>query len=143
MSFFVDPFGLLFFGAILYIVSANFKFSKQMICALSSAILTSFIFGGVALYMNWYRWIIPGLVDLKGSYIMLDQGLTGHHQSGISSVDSDDVCNPLPSLVRFRLRNREEIQPINQVYPNLHHRCPAVDSPINHTIPIPPSYLNQ
>lgn len=77
MSFFVDPFGLLFFGAILYIVSANFKFSKQMICALSSAILTSFIFGGVALYMDWYRWIIPGLVDLKGSFIMFDQGLTG------------------------------------------------------------------
>jgi hypothetical protein len=77
MSFFVDPFGLLFFGAILYIVSANFKFSKLMLHALASAILTSFIFGGVALYMDWYRWIIPGLVDLKGSYIMFDQGLTG------------------------------------------------------------------
>ena len=77
MSFFVDPFGLLFFGGILYIFSANFKFSKQMIIALSSAILTSFIFGGVALYMDWYRWIIPGLVDLKGSFIMFDQGLTG------------------------------------------------------------------
>ena len=47
MSFFVDPFGLLFFGAILYIVSANFKFSKLMLYALASAILTSFIFGGV------------------------------------------------------------------------------------------------
>ena len=77
MSFFVDPFGLLFFGAILYIVSTNFKFSKLMLYALASAILTSFIFGGVALYMDWYRWIIPGLVDLKGSYIMFDQGLTG------------------------------------------------------------------
>jgi hypothetical protein len=77
MSFFVDPFGLLFFGAVLYIVSANFKFSKLMLYALSSAILTSFIFGGVALYMDWYRWIIPGLVDLKGSFIMFDQGLTG------------------------------------------------------------------
>jgi hypothetical protein len=77
MSFFVDPFGLFFFGAILYIVSTNFKFSKLMIYALASAILTSFIFGGVALYMDWYRWIITGLVDLKGSYIMFDQGLTG------------------------------------------------------------------
>ena len=27
--------------------------------------------------MDWYRWIMPGLVDLKGSYIMFDQGLTG------------------------------------------------------------------
>ena len=77
MSFFVDPFGLLFFGAILYIFSANFKFSKLILYALASAILTSFIFGGVALYMDWYRWIIPGLVDLKGSYIIFDQGLTG------------------------------------------------------------------
>lgn len=77
MSFFVDPFGLLFFGAILYIVSTNFKFSKSILYALASAILTSFIFGGVALYMDWYRWIIPGLVDLKGSFIMFDQGLTG------------------------------------------------------------------
>ena len=77
MSFFVDPFGLLFFGAILYIVSANFKFSKLMLYGIASAILTSFIFGGIALYMDWYRWIIPGLVDLKGSYIMFDQGLTG------------------------------------------------------------------
>jgi hypothetical protein len=77
MSFFVDPFGLFFFGAILYIISANFKFSKLMLYAVASAILTSFIFGGVALYMDWYRWIIPGLVDLKGSFIMFDQGLTG------------------------------------------------------------------
>jgi len=77
LSFFVDPFGLLFFGAILYIVSTNFKFSKSILYALTSAILTSFIFGGVALYMDWYRWIIPGLVDLKGSFIMFDQGLTG------------------------------------------------------------------
>jgi hypothetical protein len=27
--------------------------------------------------MDWYRSIIPGIVDLKGSYIMFDQGLTG------------------------------------------------------------------
>jgi hypothetical protein len=77
LSFFVDPFGLFFFGAILYIVSTNYKFTRSMIYALSAAILTSFIFGGVALYMDWYRWIIPGLVDLKGSFIMFDQGLTG------------------------------------------------------------------
>jgi hypothetical protein len=45
MSFFVDPFGLLFFGAILYIVSANYKFAKSLIFALGEAILTSFTFG--------------------------------------------------------------------------------------------------
>lgn len=77
MSFFVDPFGLLFFGAILYIVSANYKFAKSLTYALATAILTSFTFGGLALYLDWYRWTIPGLVDLKGSYIMFDQGLTG------------------------------------------------------------------
>ena len=77
MSFFVDPFGLLLFGAILYIISTNCKIAKSLMYALGTAILTSFTFGGVALYMDWYRWIIPGLVDLKGSYIMFDQGLTG------------------------------------------------------------------
>lgn len=77
MSFFVDPFGLFFFGAILYIISANYKFAKSLIYALGAAILTSFTFGGIALYMDWYRWIIPGVADLKGSYIIFDQGLTG------------------------------------------------------------------
>ncbi len=77
MSFFVDPFGLLFFGAILYIISANYKFAKSLTYALATAILTSFTFGGLALYLDWYRWTIPGLVDLQGSYIMFDQGLTG------------------------------------------------------------------
>jgi len=77
MSFFVDPLGLLFFGAILYIVSAYFNFAKSLIYTLAAAILSSFMVGGLALYLDWYRWIIPGLVDLKGSYIMFDQGLTG------------------------------------------------------------------
>jgi hypothetical protein len=77
MSFFVDPIGLLLIGAILYIVSANFSLAKSVTYSLASATLTSFIFGGVALYMDWYRWVIPGLADLKGSYIILDQGLTG------------------------------------------------------------------
>ena len=47
-----------FFLEVFYIFSANFKFSKQMIIALSSAILTSFIFGGVAL--TW--------IGIDGSY---------------------------------------------------------------------------
>jgi hypothetical protein len=77
MSFFVDPLGLLFFGAILYIVSANYTFAKSLIYTLTAAILSSFMFGGLALYLDWYRWTVPGLIDLKGSYIMFDQGLTG------------------------------------------------------------------
>ena len=77
MSFFVDPFGLLLIGAVLYIVSANYSMAKSVTYSLATATLTCFIFGGVALYLDWYRWIVPGLVDLKGSYIMFDQGLTG------------------------------------------------------------------
>jgi hypothetical protein len=77
MSFFVDPFGLLLIGAVLYIVSVNYNIAKSVTYSLAAATLTSFTFGGVALYLDWYRWIIPGLVDLKGSYIMFDQGLTG------------------------------------------------------------------
>ena len=77
MSFFVDPFGLLLIGAVLYIVSVNYSMAKSVMYSLATATLTCFIFGGVALYLDWYRWIVPGLVDLKGSYIMFDQGLTG------------------------------------------------------------------
>lgn len=29
------------------------------------------------MYLDWFRWVIPGVVDLKGSYVMLEQGLTG------------------------------------------------------------------
>ncbi len=77
MSFWVDPFGLFFLGAFLFIVSVNYKVAISVLYALAAAILTSFTFGGAALYLDWYRWVIPGIVDLKGSYIMFDQGLTG------------------------------------------------------------------
>jgi hypothetical protein len=77
LSFFVDPFGLIFIGAILFIISTNYNFARSLVYTLASAILTSFIFGGAALYLDWYRWVIPGLVDVKGSHIMFDQGLTG------------------------------------------------------------------
>jgi uncharacterized membrane protein len=77
LSFFVDPFGLFFFGAILYILVANLHLAKSLTYALASAILTCFILGGAALYFDWYRWVIHGLADLKGSYIIFDQGLTG------------------------------------------------------------------
>ena len=77
MSFFVDPFGLFFFGAILCLLSTHYNFTNSLKYTLAAAILTCFIFGGLALYLDWYRWVIPGLVDLQGSYIIFDQGLTG------------------------------------------------------------------
>jgi hypothetical protein len=83
MSFFVDPLGLLLIGAILYIVSANYKIAKSVVYALATATLTSFTFGGIALYLDWYRWILPGLADLKGSYIIFDQGLTGFTKEAV------------------------------------------------------------
>ena len=64
-------------GACLFIISVNYKIAKSVLYALGAAILTSFTFGGAALYLDWYRWVIPGIVNLRGSYIMFDQGLTG------------------------------------------------------------------
>ena len=77
MSFFVDPVGLFLIGAVLCIVSINRNIAKSVVYALATATLVSFTFGGMALYLDWYRWTIPGLVDIKGSYIIFDQGLTG------------------------------------------------------------------
>ena len=47
---------------------------------------------------------------------------------------SPDVPYPLSSLVRSRIRNRKEIQPSSQVYPNLHRRNLNSDNPFNNTI---------
>ena len=77
MSFFVDPVGLFLLGAILCIVSINRNIAKSVVYAFATATLVSFTFGGMALYLDWYRWVIPGLVDIRGSYIIFDQGLTG------------------------------------------------------------------
>ena len=77
MSFWVDPFALFLLGAILFIVSVNYKIAKSVLYAFFGATLTGFIFGGAALYLDWYRWVFQGIADLKGSYIMFDQGLTG------------------------------------------------------------------
>jgi len=77
MSFFVDPVGLFLLGACLFIVAANYKIAKSVVYTVAAATLTSFTFGGAALYLDWYRWVIPGIVDLKGSYIIFDSGLTG------------------------------------------------------------------
>lgn len=77
MSFWVDPFALFLLGASLFIISVNCKIAKSVLYALGAAVLTSFTFGGATLYLDWYRWVIPGLADLKGSYIIFDQGLTG------------------------------------------------------------------
>ena len=134
MSFFVDPFGLLFFGAILYIVSANFKFSKSMIYAIGSAILTSFIFGGSRPLYGLVSVDYTGTCRFKGVVHHVRSGFNRHYQSGISSVDSYDVCCALPSLVRFRLRNCKEIQSSCQVYPNLHFGNFSSDNSFNNTI---------
>jgi hypothetical protein len=77
MSFWVDPPALLLFGAIVYIVHAKFNTAKALVYAFSGGIVASFAFGGLGLYMDWFRWTIPGIVDLKGSYVIFDQGLTG------------------------------------------------------------------
>lgn len=77
MSFFVDPPGLVMVGAIIYILSQRLNTPKSIVYAISAAVIGSFTFGGIGLYLNWYPWVIPGLVNLKGSYVMLDQGLTG------------------------------------------------------------------
>ncbi|MDA4113723.1 MAG: hypothetical protein OK474_06730 [Thaumarchaeota archaeon] len=77
MSFWVDPPALLFFGAIVYIIHAKFDTAKALVYAFSGGTIASFAFGGLGLYMDWFRWVIPGIADLKGSYVIFDQGLTG------------------------------------------------------------------
>jgi hypothetical protein len=77
MSFWVDPPALLFFGALVYILHVRLNTPKALVYAVSGAVIASFAFGGLGLYMDWFRWTIPGLVDLRGSYVIFDQGLTG------------------------------------------------------------------
>jgi hypothetical protein len=77
MSFWVDPPALFMFGAIVYILSVRYEAAKSVVYAICGAVIVSFTVGGIGLYLDWYRWVIPGLVNLKGSYVMLDQGITG------------------------------------------------------------------
>jgi hypothetical protein len=77
VSFWVDPPGLLLFGALTFIIHLRFNTPKAMVYAFSGGTIASFAFGGIGLYLDWFRWTIPGIVDLKGSYVMFDQGLTG------------------------------------------------------------------
>src|SRR5271157_1164252 len=77
MSFFVDPPGLFMMGIVVYLLSVRFKTPKSVLYAASGAITGSFTFGGIGLYLNWFTWTVPGLINLKGSYVMLDQGITG------------------------------------------------------------------
>lgn len=77
MSFWVDPPALFMFGAIFWILSDRYETSKSVLYAISGATISSFTIGGIGLYLDWYHWIIPGIVNLKGSYVMLDQGITG------------------------------------------------------------------
>ncbi len=77
MSFWVDPPALLMFGALIWILSERFEAARSVVYAISGGTLASFIVGGIGLYLDWYRWIVPGVINLKGSYVMLDQGITG------------------------------------------------------------------
>lgn len=77
MSFFVDPPGLIIFGAIVCLLAERFRTPKSVVYAASGGIIGSFAFGGIGLYLNWFPWVIPGLINLKGSYVMFDQGITG------------------------------------------------------------------
>jgi hypothetical protein len=77
MSFWVDPPALFMIAAMVWIVSDRLQTPRSVVYAISGATIASFTIGGIGLYMDWYHWIIPGVVDLKGSYVMLDQGLTG------------------------------------------------------------------
>jgi len=77
LSFFVDPPGLVMFGAIIWILSDRLSTPKSMVYAISGAVIGSFTIGGIGLYLDWFRWTIPGIINLPGSYVMLDQGITG------------------------------------------------------------------
>jgi hypothetical protein len=65
------------FGAIIKILSVKYDTPKSMLYAISGGTIASFTVGGIGLYLDWYHWIVPGVVNLRGSYVMLDQGLTG------------------------------------------------------------------
>jgi len=77
MSIFVDPPGLAITGAAIWILSRKYQASTTVVIAACAGILSIFMIGGVGLYLDWFRWVVPGVVNLKGSYIMVDQGLTG------------------------------------------------------------------
>ncbi len=77
MSFWVDPPALFMFGAIIWILSEKLETPRTVVYAISGGTLASFIIGGIGLYLDWYHWVVPGIINLKGSYVMLDQGITG------------------------------------------------------------------
>jgi hypothetical protein len=65
------------FGAIIWIISDKLETPKSVVYAISGGTIASFTIGGIGLYLDWYRWVVPGIINLKGSYVMLDQGITG------------------------------------------------------------------
>ena len=64
-------------GAAIWIVSERLHAERTVVIAACGGMLGIFILGGIGLYLDWFRWIVPGIVNLKGSYVMVDQGLTG------------------------------------------------------------------
>jgi hypothetical protein len=77
LSFFVDPPGLIMIGAMIWILSDRLDSPRSIVYAISGGTIASFTIGGIGLYLDWYRWVVPGIINLKGSYVMLDQGITG------------------------------------------------------------------
>ena len=77
MSFWVDPPALVMIGAIIWIISDKLETPRSIVYAITGGVIASFTIGGIGLYLDWYRWVVPGIINLKGSYVMLDQGLTG------------------------------------------------------------------
>ena len=77
MSFWVDPPALVMIGAIIWILSDRYQAPASVVAAISGATIAAFTIGGIGLYLDWFNWVIPGLVNLTGPYVIVDQGLTG------------------------------------------------------------------
>ncbi|HKT21195.1 MAG TPA: hypothetical protein VJR06_01035 [Nitrososphaerales archaeon] len=77
MSIFVDPPALVIWGATIWILAERYEVAKTVVIAACAGMLGIFIIGGIGLYLDWFRWTIPGIVNLKGSFVMVDQGITG------------------------------------------------------------------
>ncbi len=64
-------------GAVIWILSDRLNTPKSVLYAISGGVMASFTIGGLGLYLDWFRWTVPEIIDLKGSYVMLEQGITG------------------------------------------------------------------
>jgi uncharacterized protein (DUF362 family) len=83
MSFFLDPIGLVFLGALLYIVRKRFEWDNKTVNIISAIIIGAFILDGIALYLDLIRWYIPGIVNQLGSVWMFHTNITGIKKSDV------------------------------------------------------------